>query len=106
MDSVACRVMKNDAACLARLLVHVVETGKCHTDQLEIGAAFYDRAGKRPVAQQQDVRVSDNGKQLGIAQASCVADGEAMPPLFQEIPEPCPDCCFGLADGFDNLNIH
>src|SRR5271165_4296822 len=106
MDSVTCRVMKNDTASLARVLIHVIDTGKCHADQLEIGASFDHRPGNRPIAQQEDVSVAYLLDQLGIAQASCVADGEAMTALFQEISEPRPDRCFGLADGFNDFNIH
>src|SRR5271165_3344591 len=91
MDSVTCRVMKNDTASLARVLIHVIDTGKCHADQLEIGASFDYRPGKRPIAQQEDVSVTYILDQLGIAQASCVADEEAMIALFQEISEPRPD---------------
>ena len=86
--------MKNDAACLARLLVQVVVTGKCHADQLEIGASFDYRAGKRPVTQQQDVSVPDNLKQLRIGQASCIANEKAMAALSKEFLKPGSDRCF------------
>jgi hypothetical protein len=94
MDSVTRRVMKNDTASLTGDLIHVIDTGKCHADQLEPGASFDHRPGKRPVAQQKDVSVTNIRDQLGIGQASGVADEKAVPPLFKELFEPRPDCCF------------
>jgi hypothetical protein len=94
MDSATCRVMKNDTARLARVLIHVVDTGKCHADQLEIGANFDHRPGKGPVAQQEDVSVTNILDQLGIGPASGVENEKAMTALFKEISEPRPDRCF------------
>src|ERR1700676_609450 len=90
MDSVTCRVVKNDTASLARVLIHVIDTGECHADQLETGASFDHRPGKPPVAQQEDISVIHTLDQLGIGQASCVGDKEAMTALFKEISEPGP----------------
>src|SRR6516162_9307014 len=40
MHSVTCRVMKDDTASLTHFLIHVIDTGKCHADQLELGTGF------------------------------------------------------------------
>src|SRR5215469_11387884 len=106
MDSIACRVMKNDIASLTRLLIHVVDAGKCHTDQLQIRAGLDYRPRKRAVAQQEDVSVPHILDQLAIGQASCVADEKVMTALFKQIFEPGPDRCFRLPNGFNNFYIH
>ncbi len=94
MDSITCRATKNDTASLACFLIYVIEAGKCHTDQLEIGTSFDNRPGKGAVAQQQDVSVPNILEQLGIGHASCVADEKAMAALFKEFLEPRSDRCF------------
>jgi hypothetical protein len=55
-------------------LIHVIDAGKGHADQLEIGASFDHPPGKRPIAQQKDVGVTHLLDQIRIGQASGVAD--------------------------------
>jgi hypothetical protein len=85
MKSIAFRVVKNDPASLTRVLIYVIDSGKCHADQLEIRASFDYRPRKRPIAQQEDVSVTDILDQVGIAQASCVGDKKVMTALFKQI---------------------
>src|SRR5262249_35941571 len=94
MDSIAGRVMNNDTASLTRVLVHVVDTGKCDADQLQIRAGLDYRPRKRPVAQQEDVSVPHILDQLAIRQPSSVGDEKVMTALFKQIFEPSPDRCF------------
>ena len=94
MDSIACRVTKNNAASLARFFIDVINTGKRYADQIEIGASFDYDAGKQPVAQQQDVSIPDNLKQRRIGQASCIANEKAMAALSKEFLKLGSDRCF------------
>ena len=94
MDSIACLVTGYDTASPARFLIDVIKTGERHADQLEIGASFDYRPGKRAVAQPKDVSIPNNLKQLGIGHASCVANEKPMAALFKEFLEPGSDRYF------------
>jgi hypothetical protein len=106
MDRISRGVMKDDPASLARILIHVIDAGKCHANQLEVGASLDHCPGKRPIAQQENVSVTNFVDQIRIGHASCVADEQAMAALFKQILEPRLDRWFGLADGFNYFNIH